>query len=246
MKQISAFDSTQWHHQTSKEEHASGNREAFTHDDRWKANWWTTSWWETSRWMWNDAVWGSFKGVCTQSVSHAHFLCTFSLRDAQTRTRVAQGVCSAHVISLHLTFSILMFHPPSLLFPHGHFDNSFPSAPSLPNCSRSESAGQAHLRTSGEEFGYLADPTHSQILKSMLVLSLASRGLEKCAQLMLQLLGRGGCPGWKSGHYFYEPLASDSHLSAVRAFLQKIFWGALDGQQLLVVEGSGVLGSPEV
>ena len=26
--------------------HASGNREAFTDDDRWKANWWTTSWWE--------------------------------------------------------------------------------------------------------------------------------------------------------------------------------------------------------
>ena len=73
---------------------------------------------------------------------------------------MAQGVCSAHVISLHLTFSLLMFHPPSLLFPHGHFD-SFPSAPSLPNCSRSESAGLPHFRTSGDEFGYLADPTHS-------------------------------------------------------------------------------------
>ena len=56
---------------------------------------------------------------------------------------------------------LIMFHPPSLLFPHGHFDTSFPSAHSLPNCSRSESAGQAHFRTSGEEFGYLADPTHS-------------------------------------------------------------------------------------
>ena len=49
---------------------------------------------------------------------------------------MAQGVCSAHVISLHLTFSILMFHPPSLQFPHGHFDTSFPSAPSLPNKER--------------------------------------------------------------------------------------------------------------
>ena len=29
------------------------------------------------------------------------------------------------------------------------------------NCSQSESAGLAHFRTSGEEFGYLADPTHS-------------------------------------------------------------------------------------
>ena len=45
---------------------------------------------------------------------------TFSLRGAQTsRTRMAQGVCSAHGTSLHLTFSLLMFHPPSLLFPHG-------------------------------------------------------------------------------------------------------------------------------
>ena len=82
-----------------------------------------------------------------------------SLRDVQTRTRMAPGVCSSHVISL--TLSILMFHPPSLLFPHGHFVTSFPSVPSLPNCSRSESACQGHFRTSGEEFGYLADPTYS-------------------------------------------------------------------------------------
>ena len=40
---------------------------------------------------------------------------------------MAQGVCSAHVTSLHLTLTFLMFHPPS--------------APSLPNCSLSESAG---------------------------------------------------------------------------------------------------------
>ena len=53
----------------------------------------------------------------THSVSHAHFLCTFSLREVQTRTRMAQGVCSVFVISLHFALSILMFHPPSLLFP---------------------------------------------------------------------------------------------------------------------------------
>ena len=103
--------------------------------------------------------------VCATGVTHTpcrtHIFCALSLRDVQTRTGMAQGVCSAHVISLHLTFCIIMFHPPSLLFPHGHFDTSFPSAPSLPNCSRSESAGQAHFRTRGEEFGYLADPTHS-------------------------------------------------------------------------------------
>ena len=51
----------------------------------------------------------------TRSVSHAHFLCTFSLRDVQTRTCMAQCVCSAHVISLHLTSSLPSFSPhPSL------------------------------------------------------------------------------------------------------------------------------------
>ena len=91
----------------------------------------------------------------THSVSHAHFSDAFSVRGVQTsRTRMAQGVCSAHVTSSHLTVSLLTFHPPSLLF-------SFLSAPSLPNCSRSESAGQAHFRLSAKESGYLADPTHS-------------------------------------------------------------------------------------
>ena len=66
---------------------------------------------------------------------------------------MAQGVCSARVISLHLALSSLMFHPPSLLFPDGHFETS------LPDCSRPESAGQAHFRMSAEESGYLADPT---------------------------------------------------------------------------------------
>ena len=88
-------------------------------------------------------------GVYTHSVSNAHFPDTFSSRGVRTsRTRTAQGVCSAHVTSLHLLFTVRMFHPPSLLFPHGLFDTSFPSAPpSLSNCSRSESAGQAHFRT---------------------------------------------------------------------------------------------------
>ena len=54
-----------------------------------------------------------------------------------------------------------MFHPPLLLFPHGHFETTFMSAQSLPNCSRSKSAGQAHLRTTGGEFGHLTDATHS-------------------------------------------------------------------------------------
>ena len=105
--------------------------------------------------------------VCDGGYTHTPsrtniFLTHFSLRGQQTsRTRMAQGVCSAHVISPHLTVSILMFRPPSLLFPHGHLDTSFLSAPSSPNCSRSESAGEAHFRMSAEESGYLADPTHS-------------------------------------------------------------------------------------
>ena len=77
-----------------------------------------------------------------------------------SRTRMAKGVCNAHVISLHLTLSSILFHPPSLLFPHGHFETTFPSAPSSSNCPRPESAGQAHFRTSGEECGHLADSTH--------------------------------------------------------------------------------------
>ena len=176
VNQISAVDSTQWHHHTSKEEHASGNREAFTHDqlrlcvcEIWslKRNPQTSSFHSHLDVSHQDVVHQVALNYCvcdgcthTPCCTHI-FFALFSLRDVQTRTRMAQGVCSAHVISLHLTLSILMFHPPSLLFPHGHFDTSFPSAPSLPNCSRSESAGQAHFRTSGEEFGYLADPTHS-------------------------------------------------------------------------------------
>ena len=80
-------------------------------------------------------------------------------------TRMAQvsvnGVCSVHVAYLRLAFSTLMFHPPSLLFPHGHFHTTFPFAPSSSSSTRSKSAGQAHLRTCAGEFGYWAGPTHS-------------------------------------------------------------------------------------
>ena len=50
VNRISGLNSPQWLHQKTVETHASGNREAFTFDDRWKANWWTTSWCEKSRW----------------------------------------------------------------------------------------------------------------------------------------------------------------------------------------------------
>ena len=92
---------------------------------------------------------------CRTHICQAHFLCVACRRRVHAWLKVFAVRMST---SLHLTFSILMFHPPSLLFPHGHFDFSFPSTLSLPNCSLIESAG---FRTSGEESGYLADPTHS-------------------------------------------------------------------------------------
>ena len=77
---------------------------------------------------------------CTRTPCRTHvFLRHFPCVGVQTsRTRMAQGVCSAHVTSLHLTLSIILFHPPSLLFLDGHFETTFPtltSALSFPNCS---------------------------------------------------------------------------------------------------------------
>ena len=39
------------------ETHASGNREASTHNDWWKANWWNKYQQESARRTWNDEVW---------------------------------------------------------------------------------------------------------------------------------------------------------------------------------------------
>ena len=53
----------------------------------------------------------------------------------------------------------LMFHPPSLLFPDGHFETTFPTLTSttfLPSFTCPKNARQAHSLTSTEEFGYLA------------------------------------------------------------------------------------------
>ena len=102
--------------------------------------------------------------VCTHPPCRAHISLThFHCVTYRHRVHAWLKVFAVRM-SLHLTLSILMFHPPSLLFPDGHFETTFPtstSSTSLPNCSRPESAGQAHFRSSGEEFGYLDDPTHS-------------------------------------------------------------------------------------
>ena len=42
----------------------------------------------------------------------------------------------------------------------GHFDTTFPSAPSSSSFTRPKCAGQAHFRTCAGECGYPADPTH--------------------------------------------------------------------------------------
>ena len=70
------------------------------------------------------------RNLYTHSVSHAHFSDTFSLRGVQTsRTRGAQRClqCACQT-SPSRPLHFLTFHPPSLLFPHGHSDTSFPSA----------------------------------------------------------------------------------------------------------------------
>ena len=93
-------------------------------------------------------------GECTHTPCLTHiFFCTFSLRDVQIRTPMAQGVCSVYVISLHIALSILMFHPPSLLFPHGHFDTTIPSAPSSSSFTRQKTRVK---RTSARAPGSLA------------------------------------------------------------------------------------------
>ena len=73
-------------------------------------------------------------GTCAHTPCRTRIFLTHSLSGVQTsRTRVAQGVCSGacHTSPSH-PLHFLMFHLPCLLFPHGHFDTSFPSAPSLP------------------------------------------------------------------------------------------------------------------
>ena len=97
----------------------------------------------------------------THSVSHAHVSNTFSSRGVHpSRTRMAQGVCSAHVISLHFTLSIpissaVLVVPTRTVISRPH------------SCLHSPCRSRARVKRSsaraGEEFGYLADPTHSTI-----------------------------------------------------------------------------------
>ena len=82
-------------------------------------------------------------------MSRAHFPDTVPLRDVLTSlTRMAQGVCSAHVLSL-----------PSHPF-HSHVPSAVLAVPAqslrdhIPVCT-------VFAELAAEEFGYLADSTHS-------------------------------------------------------------------------------------
>ena len=101
-------------------------------------------------------------GVRTHAPCRTHiFLTQFLCVTYRHRVHAWLKVCAVRMSYLSISPSLFMCHPPSLLFPHGHFETTFPSAPSSSNCTRPESAGQAHFRTNAEEFGYLADPGHS-------------------------------------------------------------------------------------
>ena len=74
-----------------------------------------------------------------------------------SRTECDEKVCClVHVVSLRLALPILMFQPPSLLFPDGHFSCST----SLPSFTRPKITWHAPSHTSGEEFVHIADSAH--------------------------------------------------------------------------------------
>ena len=111
------FEFHTMHHQISAEAHVSGNREAFTNDDRWKANWWTTSWWEKSRWKWNDQVCGFFcfrishprcgKCCVCDGRGYTHTLC-------RTRTFLTHFPCVAHRHPVHAWLKMFAVRMPHL------------------------------------------------------------------------------------------------------------------------------------
>ena len=101
---------------------------------------------------------------CTHIFLHtARSLRTSAHSPACTHTHGSRSwkrcLLHAHVVSLHVAFSIFMSHlsPPAVL---ARSLRDQPHRRSRPHClaelSRPKSAGQAHFRTSDEQFGYLA------------------------------------------------------------------------------------------
>ena len=77
-------------------------------------------------------------GRCTHTPCRTHiFLTHFLCVTCRHRVHSWLKVFAVRMSELDLlTLSVLMFHPPSLLFPHGHFETTFPSVPSSSNCRR--------------------------------------------------------------------------------------------------------------
>ena len=75
-----------------------------------------------------------------------------------------KGLLHAQVVSLHLTFSTLMFHPSSPLSSDIIFDTAFQSltfTDLLLGLFRPKCSGPAHFRNGEEDFGYMANMPHS-------------------------------------------------------------------------------------
>ena len=72
-----------------------------------------------------------------------------------------KGVVCICVVSFHLAFSLLMFHP-SLLFPHAYLDITFLSTRSCRTCPKS--AGHAHLRTRTRSLAIWPSPPSTHVV----------------------------------------------------------------------------------
>ena len=163
-----------------KKEQVSGNREELTLTSD---NWWNAYWWNKSGWgkIKMDLEWWSLRvfnpwfrthvvatTVCATVGVHTHSCRTqifFAWRTDIAHTHgssVCQKVCCMCMSHIFVSPS-----PLSCFIRRPCCSRTVTSTPpSRPHRLRravphTKSAGQAHFRTSAEEVGYLADPTHS-------------------------------------------------------------------------------------
>ena len=175
----------QMRHQESEDVPVSGNREEWTPISD---NWWSASRWTDSRWGnqggpemkicrgVSHPCGGDYRvcdGVCTHLLPHAHCSATVCRTDhldtlltrVRTHARLKdKGMCSAQVVTLHLAFSLLIFHPSAALLSDNLFHTARQSlifTELLPGLSRPNSAGPVHFRNSEDDFDYMANLPHS-------------------------------------------------------------------------------------